>query len=164
MPDNFERMIKLAEEFFGARSDPNQISVDEKILEKLARVDPATRMQEVNEDGPITWILVIPTTNVVMNRFLREEISENELLELTLPGEKYDSVYLCSALVLPENRGKGIAKQLTIEAIRSISKRHPIRSLYVWAFSDDGARLAAAVAKEVGLPLYKRKESQHHLR
>jgi ribosomal protein S18 acetylase RimI-like enzyme len=70
----------------------------------------------------------------------------------------YDTVYLCSALVLPEHRGKGLAKRLTCAAIKSIQADHPITCLLYWAFSHEGAKLAVSVARELGLPLYARPE------
>jgi hypothetical protein len=56
-----------------------------------------------------------------------------------------------------QHRGKGIAKQLIIDAIGSIKKEHPIKVLFVWAFSKEGESLAEKVAVETGLPLKKRK-------
>ena len=118
--DNLEKMIRLADAFFEAKRDPDQISVNEKEREKLSRIHPATLTQETDENGPIAWILVIPTTGRVMEQFVCRRISERELLEQTPVGEKYDALYLCSALVLPEYRGKGIARRLTADAVRSI--------------------------------------------
>jgi ribosomal protein S18 acetylase RimI-like enzyme len=69
----------------------------------------------------------------------------------------YDALYLCSALVLPEHRGKGLAGRLTSRAISSLRHDHPIRSLFYWSFSGAGDTLAASVAREFDLPLYVRK-------
>ena len=69
---------------------------------------------------------------------------------------KYEALYLCSALVLPEERGKGLAKELIIDAVRSIQRQHPIKTLFCWSFSPEGKGLAASVAKEIGLPLRER--------
>ena len=38
---NFERMIQLAEDVFDARSDANQLSVDEEMIERLERIYPS---------------------------------------------------------------------------------------------------------------------------
>jgi ribosomal protein S18 acetylase RimI-like enzyme len=106
--------------------------------------------------GPIAWILLIPTTHTLMEQFLARKISERELLNKTPLRAQYDSIYLCSALVLPEYRGKGLAKSLMIKAIKSIQKKHPIHCLFFWAFSSAGKKLAVSVAKELSLHLYKR--------
>jgi hypothetical protein len=114
-------------------------------------------MTEVrNDDGPIVWILVIPTTTRVMEQFLRKEINEQQILEKTPPGDKYEAVYLCSALVLPEHRGKGMAKRAAVQAVKEIQRQHPIKQLYAWTFSPEGEGLAVSIAKELGLPLHLR--------
>ena len=155
---NFERMIQLADEVFSYRTDPDQISVTEKEREKLEQISQAT-LSEYNEgDGPIAWIMLIPTTTKVMQDFITHMISERQLLEQTLPGEKYDAIYLCSALVLEEYRHKGIALKLTLDAIRTIQKDHEIKALYVWPFTDGGDKLADVTAERVGLPLFKRED------
>jgi GNAT superfamily N-acetyltransferase len=159
--NNRERMIKLAEDFFGARTDPDQISVGESVMERLRQIDPAALTEQSDPDGPVAWILVFPTTENLMQQFVSGEITEKELLDLTPAGKTYEALYLCSALVLPEHRRKGLAKRLTKEAVESVRSRHPVRTLFVWAFSDEGESLALAVAKETGLPL-KRREAYPH--
>lgn len=104
---NFDRMIQLAEDVFSAHNDPAQLDVDEKVMARLERIHPATLSEHVEGDGPVVWILLIPTTIDLMNRFVAEEISETELLNQTPLEIKYEALYLCSALVLPEFRRKG---------------------------------------------------------
>jgi GNAT superfamily N-acetyltransferase len=154
--NNLERMIQLAGEFFQAHNDPDQISVDEEIMRRLKELHPATITQEEDENGPIAWILIIPTTDHIMKDFIAKAINENELLKLTSKNSAFTALYLCSALVLPECRGKGIARRLTVSAIKSIQLQHPIKSLFYWSFSPEGEHLALSVAKETGLPILKR--------
>lgn len=153
---NFERMIALADEVFASRTDPDQLSVDEDVISRLQKIHPST-MSEYNEgDGPVAWILVFPTTLELMDRFLAAEISEKELFELTTTASGYEAIYLCSALVLEEYRGKGIAKNLTLQAIEQIKKDDPIQALFVWAFSKEGESLAEKLAALTNLLLHKR--------
>jgi GNAT superfamily N-acetyltransferase len=93
-----------------------------------------------------------------MNRFLENKISEKELYERTPLNIPYEALYLCSAMVLPEYRRKGIAEKLTLKAIESIRKDQPIKALFVWAFSKEGEALAEKIAARTGLPL-KNKQS-----
>ena len=154
--NNLERMIQLAEEFFATKDDPSQISINRKIMLKLERIHPSTMMEKKTSKGPIAWILVIPTMHKLMEQFVARKINERELLDKTPLRVKYDSIYLCSALVLPEYRGRGLAKSLMIKAIKSIQKDHPINCLFYWAFSKEGKNLASSVAKEFSLSLFKR--------
>ncbi len=151
-------MIKLADEFFEAKSDPTQISIDARTMDTLKKIHPSTLGELTNKDGPIAWVLVIPTTGKLMKDFISKKINEHQLLRSTLPGLKYDALYLCSALVLPEERGKEYAKRLLIKSIKTIKRKHPIKSLFYWGFSAEGKRLASAVAKEFALPLYARRD------
>ncbi len=154
--ENLERMIKLADEFFETKNDPMQISVTEQTMALLKRIHTNTMSEISTEKGPIAWILVIPTTYELMEKFIAKEINEQDLLHDTPVGGTYDTIYLCSALVLPEHRGKGLAKQLASDAIKSIATQHPIKCLFYWGFSIEGEKLASAIAGEFGLPLHKR--------
>lgn len=152
---NFERMIQLAEEVFDVRNDPDQLNVDEDVLERLEKIHPATVSEFDDGNGPVAWVLVIPTTAELMNKFLENKITEKELYELTPLNTIYEAVYLCSALVLTEYRRKGIAKQLTLDAIEKIRKDHPIKTLFAWPFSKEGDLAVNGLAILISLPLLK---------
>lgn len=153
---NLERMIQLAGEVFAAHDDPQQLDVDERVIEQLLKLHPATVSEYMEGDGPVIWILVIPTTIELMHQFVDEQISETELLNQTPLNQKYEALYLCSALVLPEYRGKGLAKKLTLAAIEQIRTTHSIKTLFTWSFSREGALLAETIAKQEALPLLHR--------
>jgi hypothetical protein len=96
--------------------------------------------------GPYIWIVLIPTTNELMQLFLENEITEAELFEKTPIGAQYETIYLCSAMTLQEYRNKGITKQLCLEAIENMRQNNPISSLFVWSFSKEGESLAEKIA------------------
>ena len=150
---NFERMIQLAEEVFDSKSDPEQLEVNEEVLAHLCKIHPASVQEFDDGNGPVVWVLIFPTTNNLMDRFLKDEISEKQLFELTPLNIQYDAIYLCSAMVLEEYRRKGIAQKLTIDAIEEIKKSHPITSLFVWPFTKEGSLLAEKISTSVGLQL-----------
>src|ERR1019366_4769707 len=153
---NFERMIQLAEDVFSAHNDPAQLDVNEKAIKQLERLHPATLSEHVEGDGPVVWILLIPTTIDLMKKFVAAEISEKELLNKTPLNTKYEALYLCSALVLPEFRKKGLATKVGLEAIKQIRADHPIKFLFTWNFSKEGAIVSAKAAEHEGLPLLER--------
>jgi len=158
MSDHFQRMIQLVTSFFDTRNDPEQLDVDQAIIEQLRKIHPATMSEYVEGDGPVVWILMIPTTYEVMRQFIKGDISEKGLYEETKPGQIYEAIYLCSASVLEEYRKKGLAKKVSVEAINKIRKDHPIKALYYWPFSEEGKALAESIAKATELPLYEKKE------
>lgn len=153
---NLERLIKLADEVFAVKSDPSQLDVNAEVLARLKKIHPAT-ISEYNEgNGPVAWVLLIPTTTELMNEFVEEKITEKELYEGTPLQATYDAIYLCSALVLEEYRRKGITRNLALKAIRRIRKKHSLKAAFVWAFSPEGDRAAETIARLAELPLYKR--------
>jgi len=153
---NFEKMLRLAEEFFSVKNDPSQLNVTPGVIEKLKRIHPATLSDHSTDDGPVVWILVIPTTGDLMRRFLDGEVDEPALLDLTPVPGSYDALYLCSALVLPDYRNRGLALRVSAAAVESVRRDHPIATLFYWAFSEEGKRLAEAVSRTTDIPLLLR--------
>lgn len=156
--DNYSRLIQLAEEVFAFKNDPTQLNVDEGVVEKLLRIHPATLLEERDTNGPVAWVLLIPTTLDLMHKFIGGFITEKQLFERTDPGMVYEAVYLCSALVLDEYRRKGIVKRMACEGIEAIRKGHPLKALFVWPFSPEGDKAAEVISNMTALPLYTR----HH--
>jgi len=153
---NFERLIELSDEVFSSRTDPDQLNVNEKVMEHLQLIHPDTISEYDDGNGPVCWILCIPTTLDLMTQFIDQKISERELYELTPLNSKYEAIYMCSALLLEEFRGKGIAQKLALQAIENIKIDHNIKALFFWAFSKEGEKLAEKLSGLIGLPLYKR--------
>jgi len=153
---NFERLIELSDEVFSSRTDPDQLNVNEKVMEHLQLIHPDTISEYDDGNGPVCWILCIPTTLDLMNQFINKEISERELYELTPLNAKYEAIYMCSALLLEEFRGKGIAQKVGMKAIENIMLDHSIKALFFWSFSKEGEKLADKASDLLGLPLYKR--------
>lgn len=158
MQDKMKRMLQLVGDFFDVKNDPEQLSMTDEVRKKLLQLHPYSMLEYNEGDGPIVWILIIPVKEATMNLFLKGEISEGKLLDNTLPGEKYDALYLCSASVLPEYRRKGLAQKITVDAITEIRKEHNIKALFYWSFSPEGDALASSIAAAVKLPLYKRRK------
>lgn len=154
--DKLKRLIELADRVFSTKNDPNQLNVNQDVIKRLHRIHPSTVCEYRVEDGPVAWVIVIPTTNDLMRLFLNKEINEKELFEKTPLNSPYDAVYLCSALVLDEYRRKGITKDLTVHAIQDIRKEHPITGLFVWPFSEEGDQASEKIALELKLPIYRR--------
>ena len=153
---NFERMIAMADEVFDTRHDPDQLSVTQEDVARLKELHPATMSEYADEHGPAVWILLVPTTHSLMMQFVHKEITEKALVHETPLHAAYDAIYLCSAMALPEYRGRGIAKKLALDAIAAIRKDHDITALFVWPFTAEGDGMAGRLATATGLPLLKR--------
>jgi len=156
MLNNYQRLIELANSVFETKNDPHQLDVNEEVIERLAAIHPSCLSEFDEGNGPVSWVLIFPTTVYLRDEFLNNEITEKELFDLTEIGIKYDAIYLCSALILEEYRKKGIAKQLTLNAIINIQKEHKITSLFYWAFTEEGRWAAESIAKTAGLKLLEK--------
>ena len=155
MPTNyFERLVQLADNVFSVRTDPDQLDVNQDVLEQLEKLHPCCVSEWNEEDGPVCWVLLFPTTSELMHLFLENEISEKQLFEQTLlAANKYNCIYLCSALVLEEFRRKGITSQLSIKAIEKIKQDYTILYLFAWTYTQEGKIAAESIAKKSHLPL-----------
>lgn len=142
----FEKMRVIAERFFHTADDPDQIPINEKSAEKLFKIHSKGLIVKLGEKGePIAWVVAIPTTRELEEQFLKGEITEKELFDKTQPGDNYESLYLCAAFVLPEYRGRGLAKELLMEAIREIGKDIKNPELFAWIYSPEGENLIRAL-------------------
>lgn len=155
--NNFKRMIDLVNSVFDTRNDDNQIQVTTEERRLLEQIHPCTLLELTDDNGPILWVLLVPTTTAVMNDFLSGKITEKELLYQTPLNTQYDAVYLCSATVLPEYRRRGLAKKAIVDAVHTIQKEHPVKTLFSWPFTTDGVKLAEAIADELKLPHLEKK-------
>lgn len=153
MQSNLQRLIKLANDVFDVKNDSSQLDVNEKVMGDLYKIHPMTIRQFEDKNGPAAWLLIIPTSEKIMQDFLSDNINEKQLFELTKAGVPFETVYLCSALVLPEYRRKGIVRKLLKEAMENIMSHHDIHALFVWAFSKEGLSTAKTIAEELKLPL-----------
>lgn len=75
---NYERIIQLSDQVFSSRTDPDQLNVDEKVMERLELIHPNTLSEFDDGNGPVCWILCIPTTIDLMSKFIEQKISERE--------------------------------------------------------------------------------------
>ena len=156
MTSNLERMLALVQQVFDSKNDPDQLDVNEKVMERLSLIHPSSISEYDDGNGPVVWVLLIPTTEEIMKRFLNHEINEQDILDLTPINVNYQAIYLCSVLVLPEHRRKGLAKNLCQEAIENIRKNNTVKSLFVWPFTKEGEALAERISSEIKLKLYRK--------
>lgn len=153
MSHHLQRMIELADQVFDVRNDPEQLNVTEEVIGQLKSIHPATLSETIEGDGPVCWILLIPSTLKAMDDFIENRITESELLKSSLNDKKYEAIYLCSALVLPEFRNKGIAFRSAIDSIKSMQEKFKIDYLYSWPFSEEGRRLSEMIGATLNLPV-----------
>ena len=153
---NYVRLLALADEVFATKLDPDQLDVNEEVIEQLLEIHPASVSEFSDENGPLAWLIVLPTSIALMELFLNNEITERELFDKTRELKSFDAIYLCSALVLEEHRRKGISKDLALKAISKIRENNKITALFIWAFSEEGYKASEKIARLVELPFFQK--------
>lgn len=144
-----EKIFDISERFFGTAADPTQIPSTMEAHRKFRRLYPKTIAYWLEDGEPVSWAMVLPTQRALMDRFLAGEITEYQMLELTVPQEKYEALYLFLTFTVEEHRRKGYAESLFKEAIAAIPlvAKAP---LFGWAFSEAGGKLLEKLQKTLG--------------
>ncbi len=153
MQPNLKRLLELVDAIFETRNDPSQIGFSEEDMAKMNKLHPDCLQESSTHEGPIAWISIIPTSRALMNQFVETAISERELFDRTTASTPKETVYLCSAIVLPEHRRQGVAFNLSVAAIHAMQKDFSITDAFVWPFSEEGEALAVTIADACGLVL-----------
>lgn len=138
--------MQWAEKIFGTEKDPNQMPVNEESVKKLDAIYSGWLETKLNENNePISWSVVMPTQKSLADKFLDNEITEKEILELTKPQAQYDALYLVSVITIPDHRNRGLASELLLNAI----KKSPIIDdalIFAWPTSLEGKSLTKKVS------------------
>ncbi|AKM84183.1 TPA: hypothetical protein DCZ46_04090 [Candidatus Campbellbacteria bacterium] len=155
-----EKIIKqareIAESIFKSAEDPNQMPINEESRKKLKKLSDDSLLYKIDEkENLISWVVTIPTSTEIMDKFLAKEINEKELFEQTKPNTEYDALYLCAIVTAPEYRNKGYAKEMTLEAISRFEKTKDLK-VFAWPTSKEGLNLARNLEKETGRKIYLR--------
>ncbi len=79
-------MLEMVHSFFDMKNDPDQLQVSQQVQEHLQQLHHACLTEVANEDGPILWLLMFPTTSALMDSFLKNEINEQQLFDQTELG------------------------------------------------------------------------------
>lgn len=143
------KIMRVAEEFFGTASDPEQMPISRESLDKLQSLHPNTFLYKLKSGEPVSWVVVLPTSKKLAEEFLSGEINERELLGMTEPQEKYEALYLCSAFTVPGERRKGYAAEMIMKAIKNISLTHDAL-FFAWPFSEEGRMAVKKLETELG--------------
>ncbi len=155
---DFDITSKFTEDYFGTEQDPQQIRTSPENRDWLYNNMPYSVNVIRDHTEIVGFSFILPCTNRMMEQFLSLEIDEATLFEEIKGMSRLsppEAIYLCSAVLKEEYRGRGLA---TLAFVKSISQikgdSDPI--LFYWKFSDEGERLAKRVARQMGLELRAR--------
>lgn len=152
----FDKMREIAEKFFKTANDPNQIPIGEESLRKFQKLHPKTIIYRTENNEPISWVVVLPTSNELADKFLRGEINEWELLDMTRPQRQYEALYFCAAFTIPEYRKKGFIIEMLKEAIDTIPHIKDVR-IFTWPYSQEGRLLIEKLERVLDIKIELKK-------
>ncbi|MGQ3685658.1 MAG: hypothetical protein ACUBOA_11735 [Candidatus Loosdrechtia sp.] len=147
-----EKMLEITERFFRTANDPNQMPISKKSFCKLLELHPKTVIYKIENGEPISWVVVLPTSDELAEKFLKGEINERELLDMTQPQEQYEALYLCAAFTVPEHRRRGYVIRMLEEAIDSIPHTANVK-LFSWPYSKEGRLVVEKLSKVMGVDI-----------
>ena len=150
---NYQRLLELADQLFNTKSDPEQLDVNEHVIETLQHIDPVLIYEHQFEQEAVAWITLIPSNKVLTEAFLQGVLTEKMYFEKSVALSTFDTIYLCSAIVLEAFRHKGIVSQHCKAAIEQMCLKHKIEQLAAWPFTTEGLNCAKAIAQKLELPL-----------
>ncbi len=152
---------KKLEAFFHTDQDTNQAEI--KPAEGRWIVQHIPECVTIIKDGKkvIGLTFFFPTSPALMHAFIQKRISEHTLWEKTKarihePGNT--CIYLSSAFMDQEYRGRGIARRAIIQSLKKYTRaaqRTP--PFFYWNYSAQGKILAEYVAREFNSRLYEKK-------
>lgn len=150
--DEIKWMNNWANKFFG---EADNIMVEPTLDNALKTVnlDKNTYVCFKNGSDVIGWSLVLPASKNAMKKFLKEELTEKELFLDTLENKKFETLYVFAAIVMPEYRNKGLAKELLSYQIKYFKSEYEITDFFAWTFSEEGKKLVASLERELNIKI-----------
>jgi hypothetical protein len=147
------KIIAVDEKFFRTTNDSQQIPITKEALDKILQLHSKAFLYKLENNEPISWVVVVPTSKDLADKFLNDEISERELLDLSKPQPVYEAIYLCSATTMPEHRRKGYVMKMMKEVILAIPHTEDVK-LFAWAYSPEGKSLMEKAARDFGVKIW----------
>lgn len=151
-----EKTRRIAEEFYGTVHHPDQIPITGESQQKLFQLHPKTVLFKLVDNEPVSWIVVLPTSQTLAEKFVNGEVTEKELFDKTTPSDVYEALYICSVFTVREHQRKGYGTGLLSEALEGIPLQ-PDPYLCCWIYSKEGEAMFRALSKKYAGIVHLRK-------
>ena len=150
--DEARQAAAIAEACFQSACDPTQMPSDDATVAGLLDTVPAYWKLIHYRGIVIGSTLILPTSRVLMQGFLRAELTEADLwaaLRQT-PIRSADCGSLAGAALLAPHRRRGLALaslQTSLDCF--LAHGHPRPDVYCWIYSEDGRRFLPALRRRL---------------
>ncbi|MBN1157535.1 GNAT family N-acetyltransferase [Candidatus Woesearchaeota archaeon] len=145
----------LAENYFHTAKDKTQLRTNKSNFTWILIHYPNCLNIIKSNRKVVGFTLVLPCNNKLMSAFLKNKMTERELLKaikekITL--DNFEVTYLCACYINPEFRRKGLAKKAFVDSVKRIGKT----DLFYWEYSREGRKLMEKVADVLKLRISKK--------
>lgn len=159
--EDSQTLRAMLEAYFHTQDDPEQMQIGKSSGRNWIKADiPECARVIKYGDTVVGSTLVLPATLSMMQDFIAHRISEAQLAEKIMDESidyaKMQAIYLCSAFVAAEHRGKNLAIQALIQSIQNIMPQDKKLPLFYWAYSEAGEKIAEKVATQLRLEFFAR--------
>ena len=152
---------KMLEEYFKSENDVEQAPISKENIIWVHKNMPNCANVIKYDNKIIGSTFVVPCNRKLMEKFLSGKINENQLFEMIkkeLNLSNFDSIYLASAFIKQEFRGRGLAVKGFVKSIKKLIGNKKVKpTLFYWGYSVEGKKLARKVAEITGLELKETK-------
>ena len=150
--EDHDKIVELSEEFFDTEHDENQIP-SEEITYKFNTINFPLSLNIIKDGSKVIGqTFILPSKKKDMLDFISGKINERELFYRIKSCERnnFDSLYIVSALIIPEYRNKGIALGALKKHLEVSGKEFDFfPNLFCWIFSKEGEKLIEKLSREL---------------
>ena len=154
---------EMSIEFFGMPNDPEQFQATKEnrdyIYSHLRKFLNIIRFG--NEI--IGYSFMIPCSNNIADLFIKKRISENDLFnrvkEERIDDTNFEAIYLCSSIIRPEHRRKGLALEGFVKLIKPLMEKRNFKSrFFFWGYTPAGRAAVLKLARVLNVCIEERKD------
>ena len=146
---DLEAAFEMAKREFPTDSDPNLTNLDTTSFEWDLKTIPSLWRLAYVGTNLAGYIYMLPSSLEIMESFAKGELNEAQVFEQLRERDTLyrESIYIAAVVVDKECRGRGLAKELIMEAVNSAALEYG-RDIpfYYWPYSKEGASLFSRMA------------------
>jgi hypothetical protein len=146
--DDGRQAAAIAEACFDCAHDPTQIAINDETVTWLLDTLPAYWNLIKYRDAVIGSTLILPTSQALMQEFLRAGLTEADLFAALrrAPTRTAECCYLTGAALLAPHRRQGLALASSQDSLEFfLAHDNPRPTVYCWVYSTEGCRFLPAV-------------------
>ena len=149
--EDFDRMGKIADEFFDTKNDETQLPGEEVDYNFCKNVFPFSFCIVKKDNLPTGYSFILPCDEEGKQLFLSKSVNERELFYriLNLETNLYSCFYIVATQIIPSFQRKGYATKLINFHLKRYSEflKIPLKFFY-WGATREGNALGAKISKK----------------